>query len=93
MKISIAWKGSKAARKRIRPLSKPKIRWTVLGLQDPADGVSSTSMEDIRRQVSSLASRGFGAGTRSRSMPQDAQPLGTHEPIIAERKRRRGATE
>jgi hypothetical protein len=93
MKMSLGWKVGRAARKRILPSSKPKIRWDVLGLQDPAEAVSSVSMEDIRRQVSSLASRGFGAGTRSRSVPKDSEPVVTHEPILQERKRRRGATE
>jgi hypothetical protein len=93
MKISLGWKVGKAARKRVLPSSKPKIRWAVLGLQDPAEEASSLSMEDIRRQVSSLASRGFGAGTRSRSVSKDSEPLETHEPSLQERKRRRGATE
>lgn len=93
MKMSITWKGGKAAHKRARSLSKPKIRWTVLGLQDPADAVTSASMEDIRRQASSLASRGFGTGTRSRSVSEESQALGNRQPIIVDRKRRRGATE
>ena len=58
MKISTVWGGNKAARKRKRPVSKLKIRWDVLGLQPVSSEDQSPSIEDIRRQVTSLASRG-----------------------------------
>jgi hypothetical protein len=93
MKISTVWGASKTSRKRKRTVLKPKIRWDVLGLQDPHLEGPSVSIEDIRRQVTSLASRGLGPGTRSRSSAKispDRTPSNATAPI---RKRRRGATE
>jgi hypothetical protein len=93
MKISTVWGASKSSRKRKRTVLKPKIRWDVLGLQDPHLEGPSVSIEDIRRQVTSLASRGLGPGTRSRSgakISPDRTPSNATDPI---RKRRRGATE
>jgi hypothetical protein len=93
MKMSTVWGANKASRKRKRTVLKPKIRWDVLGLQDPLLEGPSVSIEDIRRQVTSLASRGLGPGTRSRSVAKvspDRAPSSVAAPI---RKRRRGATE
>jgi hypothetical protein len=67
MKISTVWGGSKAAKKRKRPVQKLKIRWDVLGLGADAAEDQSLSIEDIRREVTSLASMGFGQETRLRS--------------------------
>src|ERR671910_19221 len=72
MKISTVWGGNKAARKRKRPVQKLKIRWDVLGLQSGSGEDQSPSIEDIRRQVTSLASAGFGPETRSRSASKNA---------------------
>ena len=58
-----------------RRTSKPKIRWDVLGLADPSLGESSTSIETIRREVSLLASSGFGKETTIRSA-QDTKGRG-----------------
>jgi hypothetical protein len=66
------WGNSKTSRTRKRAPSKPKIRWDVLGLQDPARTASTRSIEDIRSEVLSLASRGLRAGTRARSDAKDA---------------------
>jgi hypothetical protein len=82
MKMSSVWRRSKSAAKRKRPVHKPKICWDSLGL--PATTHETVaSIEEIRRQVTSLASRGFGQGTRSRSEAKET-PAG---------RRRRGATE
>lgn len=59
-------------RKRKRPVQKPKIRWDVLGLQSVPSNDGSLSIEDIRRQVTSLASTGIGQETRLRSMTKKA---------------------
>ena len=72
--------------KKTRRTSKPKIRWDLLGLSDPSLAESSTSIETIRRQVSLLASSGFGKETTIRSA-QDTKGRGHG------RMRRRGATE
>lgn len=93
MKMSTVWGANKATRKRKRALRKPKIRWDVLGLQDPQIEGPSVSMEDIRRQVTSLASRGFGSGTRSRSGAKNSPDHAASNVTTPIRKRRRGATE
>ena len=67
MKLSTGWRADKMRKNRARATRKPKIRWEVLGLPNPLDTSLTTSMEDIRRQVSNMASRGFGQGTRSRT--------------------------
>jgi hypothetical protein len=93
MKMSTVRGANKAARKRKRTGLKPKIRWDLLGFQDPHLEGPSVSIEDIRRQVTSLASRGFGQETRSRSgakISPDRAPSNVAAPI---RKRRRGTRE
>jgi len=93
MNMSSVWGANKAARKRKRSVRKAKIRWDVLGLQDPALDGPTTSMEDIRRQVTSLASRGLGPGTRSRSGAKDSAAHAVSGVTAPSRKQRRGATE
>ena len=83
MKMSSVWRQNKSAAKRKRPVHKPKICWDSLGLPStPLESVAS--IEEIRRQVTTLASRGFGQGTRSRSEAKEPQ---------GGPRRRRGATE
>jgi len=91
MKLSTGWRADKTRKNRARATRKPKIRWEVLGLPNPLDTSLTTSMEDIRRQVSSMASRGFGQGTRSRTAEREAKTT-NHAPDSSS-KRRRGATE
>jgi len=90
MKLSTGWRADKTRKNRARATRKPKIRWEVLGLPNPLDTSLTTSMEDIRRQVSSMASRGFGQGTRSRTAEREAKTT-NHAPDSSS-KRRRGAT-
>ena len=93
MKISGGWRGGKAGKKKVRPSYKPKIRWELLGLTDPSMDETATPIETIRREVSSLASRGFGQGTRSRLTGSDSKSASrTHLPGQG-RTRRRGATD
>ena len=91
MKLSTGWRADKTRKNRARATRKPKIRWEVLGLPNPLDTSLTTSMEDIRLQVSNMASRGFGQGTRSRTAEREAKAT-THAPDSSS-KRRRGATE
>jgi hypothetical protein len=91
MKLSTGWRADKTRKNRARATRKPKIRWEVLGLPSPLDTSLTTSMEDIRRQVSNMASRGFGQGTRSRTAEREAKTA-NHAPDSTS-KRRRGATE
>lgn len=93
MNMSTVWGGNNAARKRKRTVRKAKIRWDRLGLQDPALESPSQSMEDIRRQVTTLASHGFGAETRSRSGTKGSPKHSASDVTASSRKRRRGATE
>ena len=58
------------ARKKIRRTSKPKIRWDVLGLSDPSVAESTTSIDAVRKELTLLASRGFGEQTTIRSTGQ-----------------------
>jgi hypothetical protein len=80
MKMSTVWRRKKSSAK--RPVHKPKICWDALGLP-VATHQPTVSIEEIRRQVTSLASRGFGQGTRSRSELKEESGS----------RRRRGATE
>jgi len=91
MKLSTGWRADKTRKNRARATRKPKIRWEVLGLSNPLDTSLTTSMEDIRRQVSNMASHGFGQGTRSRTAERKANPT-DHAPDPSN-KRRRGAIE
>jgi hypothetical protein len=91
MKLSTGWRADKTRKNRARATRKPKIRWEVLGLPGPLDTSVTTSMEDIRLQVSNMASRGFGQGTRSRTAEREAKTT-SHAPE-SNNKRRRGATE
>jgi hypothetical protein len=91
MKLSTGWRADKTRKNRARATRKPKIRWEVLGLPTPLDTSLTTSMEDIRKQVSNMASRGFGQGTRSRTAEREAKTT-NHVPAPTG-KRRRGATE
>lgn len=92
MKMSTVWGGNKAARKRKRPVQKLKIRWDLLGLHDASKDVPSRSIEDIRRQVTSLASQGFGPETTSRSSAKDAPARTVKASPKPSTTRRRSAT-
>lgn len=91
MKLSTGWRADKTRKNRARATRKPKIRWEVLGLPGPLDTSATASMDDIRQQVSNMASRGFGQGTRSRTAEREAKTT-KHAPESSG-KRRRGATE
>ncbi|MBX3235336.1 MAG: hypothetical protein KF814_04210 [Nitrospiraceae bacterium] len=67
MKITSVWRGNKASQKKKRSVPKVRIRWSELGLLDPAIAPQETPMDEIRREVTALASLGFGAETRARS--------------------------
>ena len=93
MRISTVWKSTKAGKKKSRPAYKPKIRWELLGLSDPEAIDSTRSIESIRKEVSSLASRGFGQGTRSRSTTQETSARKGTRQTDGRSMGRRGATE
>jgi hypothetical protein len=93
MKLSGAWRSGKPGKKKTRPAYRPKIRWELLGLTNPDTDEPATSIETIRKEVSSLASRGFGQGTRSRSTNQGAKSHDKSPHAASRRPKRRGATE
>lgn len=93
MNLSSVWKDRRAGKKKKKSVHKPKIRWQLLGLTDPNSIDTTSSIETIRREVSSLASHGFGPDTRSRSAAQESKSLGRNHKSSANRTRRRGATE
>lgn len=92
MKISGRWPGNASKNKVKRVIRKPKIRWQALGLTDPADKHAALSMDEIRREVATLSSRGFGQGVRSRTAGETRSAERHGSPEGAP-KRRRGATE
>jgi len=93
MKISSVGKRNNTEKKKARRAYKPKIRWELLGLSDPNLIASTTSIETIRKEVSSLASQGFGQGTNSRFTEQRAKGRGRNRKLDGSPVRRRGATE
>lgn len=91
MNLSSVWKSRKRGKK--TSIRKPKIRWHLLGLTDPKSIDSTSSIETIRQEVSSLARYSFGLNTRLRSTPEASTPLGRKHKSSGTRSRRRGATE
>lgn len=91
MKISTSWGAGKTSRKRKRTVLRTKIRWDVLGLQDPERMAATPSMEDIRSQIISMASQGLEA--HSRSGQKDAPRQSSTDATASTRKRRRSAAQ
>ena len=87
--MNTSW-GTKAPHRRKRTILRTKVRWEMLGLQDPAQSSSALSIEDIRRQITSAASQGLSPDTLSRSRPKDGRPKPGSKSSVATRKR--GAT-
>lgn len=88
--MSTSW-GTRASHRRKRVVLRTKVRWEILGLQDPAQSSLSPSIEDIRRQISSAASRGLSSATVSRSRQTDVHPK-SQPKAKATTKRKRGGT-
>lgn len=93
MNLSSAWKDRRAGKKKKKSVHKPKIRWQLLGLTDPDSVDTTSSIETIRREVSSLASHGFGSDTRLRSAAQASKSLGRNHSTGGTRPKRGGTTE
>ncbi len=92
MKITSVWRGNQSNhKKKKRTIPKLRIRWTELGLVDPALESHETPMDQIRRQVTALASTGFGAETRARSEQTQARPSRPHTRTSTTRPARRPA--
>ena len=93
MKTTMNWRGNRTTHKKKRVKHKPKIRWQELGFKNPARETASMSMDEIRRQVVMLSSRGLGQGVRARAAMPSGQGSDTTNQGGATRKLRRGATE
>ena len=84
--MNTSW-GTKAPHRRKRAILRTKVRWEVLGLQEPAQTSSTMSIEDIRRQITSAASQGLSPDTVSRSRQKDGRPKPGSKASVATRKR------
>ncbi len=90
MKIYSSWGAGKTSRKPNRTTLKAKIRWDVIGLQDPKLKAAAPSMEYIRSQIISMASQGLGAHLYADEKNAPRKPSGKATESI--RKRRRSTT-
>ena len=57
----------KASPRRRRSIGKRKFRWDVLGLEKPGETLSTSSIEDVRRQIISASNYGLSPETLARS--------------------------
>jgi hypothetical protein len=71
--MNTSW-GTNASHRRKRAIRRTKVRWDLLGLQDPERNTSITSIDDIRRQIITAASQGLSPDTLSRSHAKDGRP-------------------
>jgi hypothetical protein len=82
------WRGSERAKKnRARTARKPKIRWEVLGLPRTLGTGATTSIDDIRQQVSHMANRWLeqGPSDDARKSPPPANPAPTTRGAVSKR--------
>ena len=93
MNITTLCRRNKHTKKKKRITRKPKIAWQQLGLKNPTAEGTGMSIDEIRRQVIQLSSRGLGQGVRSRPRVEGAQSSDANKHAEPSRKRRRGATE
>jgi hypothetical protein len=84
--MNTSW-GTKATYRRKRAILRTKVRWSLLGLEDPAQASSTLSIDDIRRQISSAASQGLSADTVSRSLRKNQRPKPGSKASVASGKR------
>jgi len=88
--MKTSW-GANASSRRKRVVPRTKVRWEILGLQDPAQSSASPSIEDLRRQITSAASWGLSLDTLSRSGEKDVRPQS--RPKTAANRKRGGASQ
>ena len=84
--MNTSW-GTKASHRRKRAIRRTKVRWDLLGLQDPEQMPLTTSIDDIRRQIISAASQGLSPDTLSRSEEKAGRPKPHPKASVATRKR------
>jgi hypothetical protein len=74
------WRSEKTRKNRARAARKPKIRWEVLGLPRTLGTGVTTSIEDLRRQVSHMANNGLGPSpdrAEGKAKPASPAPAST----------------
>ena len=71
--MNTSW-GTKASHRRKRAIRRTKVRWEMLGLQDPERMSPTTSIDDLRRQIISAASQGLSQDTLARSHAKTGRP-------------------
>lgn len=84
--MNTSW-GTKASHRRKRAIRRTKVRWDLLGLQDPERTTATTSIDDIRRQIISAASQGLSQDTVARSHAKTGRPKPSPKASVATRKR------
>ncbi len=84
--MNTSW-GTKAPHRRKRAILRTKVRWEMLGLQDPTQSSLAPSIEDIRRQITSAASQGLSPDTLSRSREKEGRQKPGSKASAATRKR------
>jgi len=89
MKLTRKWQGNKPTHKPKRVGHKPKIPLQLLGLPSPKEEQPSNSMDEVRRQVVLMSSRGFREALRPNPRTPSVKGNGKNGP----QKPRRGATE
>ena len=52
-------------------IGKRKFHWDVLGLENPAETLSTSSIENVRRQIISASNHGLSPETPARSRKKD----------------------
>jgi hypothetical protein len=81
-----AW-GTKPPNRRKRTVLRTKICWERLGLRSPERSSSTTSIEDIRRQITSAASQGLSSDTVTRSQQKAGHSKPESKIAVVTRKR------
>src|SRR5438105_11082545 len=77
MRFTHWWSSEKARKNRARAARKPKIRWEMLGLPRALDTGATTSMDDIRQQVSHTANSWLEPRPMTQGRPPSANPAPT----------------
>jgi len=89
MRVTKKLPATKPTHKPKRIGTRPKIPFQLLGLPDPTEEQKFISMDEVRRQVLLMSSRGFGEAVRSDTPTPSAKGRGRNE----DPKPRRGASE
>lgn len=84
--MKTSW-GTKASHRRKRAIRRTKVRWDLLGLQDPERTSATMSIDDIRRQIITAAKQGLSSDTLSRSHAKAGRPKPGPKASVATGKR------